>query len=110
VPIPNADKESAVRGRPEDRRSERLTAKLVPEPGDDLVPEQGDNSVVRFGYTVTVVGDDGQQTFGIVEEDEADPSRGTISHLSPLEQASFGKRAGDVVSVVGGDAEVLSIC
>ena len=75
-----------------------------------VVPEPNDNSVVRFGHTVTIVRDDGrEQTFGIVGEDEADPACGTVSHVSPLARALFGKGIGDVVSVVGGDAEILSI-
>jgi transcription elongation GreA/GreB family factor len=76
-----------------------------------LAPEPEDNSVVRFGHTVTILRDGGrQQTFGIVGEDEADPVRGTISHISPLARALFGKGVGDVVSVIGGDAEILTIC
>ena len=40
---------------------------------------------IRFGGTVTIRRDDGrEQTFRIVGEDEADPSRGTLSHASPL--------------------------
>ena len=76
-----------------------------------LAPEPEDNSVVRFGHTVTILRDgERQQTFGIVGEDEADPARGTISHISPLARALFGKGVGDVVSVIGGDAEILTIC
>ena len=75
-----------------------------------VAPEPHDNSVVRFGHTVTIVRDDGrEQTFGIVGEDEADPARGTISHVSPLARALFGKGVGDVVSVAGGEVEILSI-
>jgi transcription elongation GreA/GreB family factor len=62
----------------------RSTAIVAPEPGDD--------SVVRFGHTVTIVrSDDREQTFRIVGEDEADPARGTISHVSPLARLLFGK-------------------
>jgi transcription elongation GreA/GreB family factor len=65
---------------------------------------------VRFGQTVAILRDDGrEQTFGIVGEDEADPALGTVSHVSPLARALFGKEAGDVVSVAGGDAKILRI-
>jgi transcription elongation GreA/GreB family factor len=75
-----------------------------------VAPEPDDNSVVRFGHTVTIVRDDGrEQTFRIVGKDEADPARGTVSHVSPLARALFGKCVGDVVSVAGGEAEILSI-
>jgi transcription elongation GreA/GreB family factor len=80
----------------------RSTAEMALEPKD--------NSVVRFGHTVAIVRDDGrEQTFRIVGEDEANPARGTISHVSPLARALFGKGVGDVVSVAGSDAEILSV-
>jgi transcription elongation GreA/GreB family factor len=75
-----------------------------------VAPEPEDNSIVRFGHTVTIARDDGrEQTFRIVGEDEADPARGTISHVSPLARALFGKGVGETVSVAGGDVEILSI-
>ena len=75
-----------------------------------VAPAPEDNSVVRFGHTVTVARDDGrEQTFRIVGEDQADPAHGTVSHVSPLARALFGKGIGDVVSVAGRDAELLSI-
>jgi transcription elongation GreA/GreB family factor len=64
--------------------------------------------VVRFGHRIGL--DDGrEQTFRIVGEDESDPAKGTISHVSPLARALFGKRVGDVIAVAGGGAETLSI-
>jgi transcription elongation GreA/GreB family factor len=75
-----------------------------------VAPAPDDNSVVRFGHTVTIARDDGrEQTFKIVGQDEADPAHGTISHVSPLARALFGKGIGDMVAVAGGDAEILSI-
>ena len=48
----------------------------VPEPGSDLV---------RFGMGVTLEGDDGKKVhWKIVGEDEADPAKGSISHVSPM--------------------------
>ena len=75
-----------------------------------LVAPPPDNEIVRFGATVTVARDDGrQQTFRIVGEDEANPERGTLSHVSPLAQALMGKSEGDVVRVAGGEAEIVAI-
>jgi transcription elongation GreA/GreB family factor len=75
-----------------------------------VVAAPEDNGVVRFGHTVTISRDDGRkQTFRIVGEDEAEPTRGTISHTSPLAQALFGKAVGEVVRVGGGEAEILNI-
>jgi transcription elongation GreA/GreB family factor len=80
----------------------RATAVVAPQPAD--------NSVVRFGHTVTIVReDDRRQTYRIVGEDEADPAHGTISHASPLARALFGKGVGDVVAIAGGEAEIVEI-
>jgi transcription elongation GreA/GreB family factor len=82
--------------------SRQATARVVPAPAS--------TSEVRFGCCVTIVRDDGrEQTFRIVGEDEADPSRGTISHASPLARALFGKTVGDVVAAGRGEAEIKSI-
>src|SRR6478672_7933803 len=80
----------------------RATAQLVAAPTD--------RSKVHFGSTVTIVRDDGRrQTFRIVGEDEADPAHGTLSHVSPLARALFGKAVGDVAEPPGGDVEILGI-
>lgn len=43
---------------------------------------------VHFGANVTIRRVDGrEQTFRIVGEDEADPSHGTVSYVSPLAHA-----------------------
>jgi transcription elongation GreA/GreB family factor len=65
---------------------------------------------VQFGSAVTIMRDDGRkQTFRIVGEDEADPGKGTISHVSPLAIALLGKRIGDVVRAGKEDAEITAI-
>jgi transcription elongation GreA/GreB family factor len=80
----------------------RATARVVPAP---KAPFE-----VRFGTSVTIMRDDGrEQTFRIVGEDEADPAQGSISHVSPLARAMFGKRVGDVVPAGAGEAEIIRI-
>jgi transcription elongation GreA/GreB family factor len=65
---------------------------------------------VQFGSTVTIERDDGRrQTFRIVGEDEADPARGTLSHVAPLARALFGKSVGDVVKAGQSEAEIVEI-
>ena len=65
---------------------------------------------VHFGVTVTLERDDGRkQTWRIVGEDEADPTKGTISHSSPLARALYGKRVGDTVRAGQGEAEIVAI-
>jgi len=80
----------------------RATAQLV-EP--DLVPGQ-----VQFGRTVHIEREDGRrQAFRIVGEDEADPSSGKISYVSPLAQILLGKEEGDVVQAAGSEVEILRV-
>src|SRR5262249_41059182 len=80
----------------------RATAQPVAPPHDAVQ--------VQFGSTVTILRADGRrQTFQIVGEDEADPARGTISHVSPLARALFGRHVGDVIRVGQSEAEVVEI-
>jgi transcription elongation GreA/GreB family factor len=75
-----------------------------------LVPSRNDTTQVHFGSTVTIARDDGRrQTFRIVGEDEADPAHGTLSHVSPLARALFGKEVGDTIQVGHSEAEIVEI-
>jgi transcription elongation GreA/GreB family factor len=57
-----------------------------------------DRSRTSFGMTVTLRRRDGrEQSFRIVGEDEADPSRGTVSYVSPLARALLNRVAGETV-------------
>ncbi len=76
----------------------------------ELVPLPADNDQVQFGSTVTIARDDGrEQTYRIVGEDEADPTKGSISYVSPLARQLAGKAVGDTVKVAGADAEIVTI-
>jgi transcription elongation GreA/GreB family factor len=80
----------------------RSTARVVPSPTE--------STRVQFGSTVTIVRDDERrQTFRIVGEDEADPAHGTLSHVSPLARALFGKQVGDSVQAGQSEAEIVEI-
>jgi transcription elongation GreA/GreB family factor len=82
--------------------SRRASAQLVPPPAD--------TARVYFGSTVTIGREDGRrQTFRIVGEDEADPTRGTLSHTSPVARALLGKTVGDVIQAGRSEAEILEI-
>ncbi len=82
--------------------SRRESAELsAPEPGSD---------VVRFGMGVTLEGDGGKKVhWKIVGEDEADPSKGSISHVSPMAVALFGKKTGDIAVVNGKEWEIVKL-
>jgi transcription elongation GreA/GreB family factor len=80
----------------------RSTAKVVP------APEQ--TGTVQFGSTVTIERDDGRrQTFRIVGEDEAEPTHGTLSYVSPVARALMNKAVGDVVQAGASEAEIVAI-
>ena len=74
------------------------------------MPPPVDLDGVRFGARVTIERDDGRrQSFRIVGEDEADPTAGTMSHVSPLASALMGKGVGDVAQLGGGEIEIIAI-
>jgi transcription elongation GreA/GreB family factor len=65
---------------------------------------------VRFGMTVTIEGEDGKRhSWKIVGEDEANAANGSVSHVSPMALALFGKSVGDVVVVNGKEWEIISV-
>jgi transcription elongation GreA/GreB family factor len=73
------------------------------------VPEP-DSNLVRFGMGVTLQGEDDRKVhWKIVGEDEADPAKGSISHVSPMALALFGKKVGDVASVNGKEWEIVKL-
>lgn len=80
----------------------RESAELsVPEPGSDMV---------RFGMGVTLESHDGKKVhWKIVGEDEANPAKGTISHMSPMAMALFGKKVGEVAVVNGKEWEIVKL-
>ncbi|HYD28706.1 transcription elongation factor GreA [Brevundimonas sp.] len=79
----------------------RATAQLVEAPPDGRV---------RFGGSVTIEREDGRtQTWRITGEDEADPARGSVSHVSPLAVALIGRRVGDEATVAGQTVEIVAV-
>ena len=76
----------------------------------ELVPPPAEHAVVQFGSSVSIEREDGRrQTYRIVGEDEADPTKGSISYVSPLARALAGKSVGDTVKVAGAEAEITEI-
>lgn len=69
-----------------------------------------DSGTIRFGMTVTLRDDhDKEHSWKIVGEDEADAKHGTISHVSPMAMAIFGKQAGETATVNGREWEIISV-
>ena len=69
-----------------------------------------ETDTVQFGRTVEFEREDGRrQVFRIVGEDEADPTKGSISYASPLAKGLLGKAVGDTALVNGAEVEVVAV-
>ncbi|MHC2001177.1 transcription elongation factor GreA [Methylobacterium sp. CM6241] len=78
--------------------------------GSAELVEPMDGETVHFGSTVSILKEDGaKQKFRIVGEDEADPTKGSISYVSPMAKALTGKSVGDTVEVNGHEIEIEAI-
>jgi transcription elongation GreA/GreB family factor len=98
------DREAAAAALREVRywRARRASAEVVKPPAD--------KSTASFGMTVILRRLDGrEQSFRIVGEDEADPSRGTLSYMSPLARAVLTHGPGETVEMTGGEAIILDV-
>ena len=102
--IDKRDREAAAAASREVRywRVRRASAEVVKPP-----PARGQAS---FGMTVTLRRNDGrEQSFRIVGEDEADPSRGTVSYVLPLARAGLTQGPGETVEIAGQEAVILDV-
>jgi transcription elongation GreA/GreB family factor len=69
-----------------------------------------ETDTVQFGRTVEFEREDGRrQVFRIVGEDEADPTKGSVSYASPLAKGLLGKAVGDTTLVNGAEVEVVAV-
>jgi transcription elongation GreA/GreB family factor len=76
----------------------------------EVVKPLDDTSTASFGMTVSLRRDDGrEQSFRIVGEDEADPSRGTVSYVSPLARAVLTHGRGETVVIGAAEAFILGV-
>jgi len=76
----------------------------------EVVKPLDDTSTASFGMTVSLRRDDGrEQSFRIVGEDEADPSRGTVSYVSPLARAVLTHGRGETVVIGAAEAFILDV-
>jgi transcription elongation GreA/GreB family factor len=75
-----------------------------------LVEPEANPAKVRFGTRVTLqLATGGERSFTLVGEDEAEPTAGTISWVSPIGQKLLGLEAGDSIELQGQPAEVTRI-
>ena len=75
-----------------------------------LVEPAAEPDVVRFGVKVTLADSAGRERqFRIVGEDEADPSQGLLSYVSPLARALLGLAPGESVDFGREPATVVRV-
>lgn len=60
----------------------------------------------RIGATVDVEVNGKTKTYDITGSQETDPTKGQISHLSPLGAALIGKKAGETIVIAAGGKDV----
>lgn len=72
-----------------------------------IIIDGDDNDRVALGSTVVVEVHGAQRRYTIVGPQEANPSKGRISHLSPVGSALLGKRPGDHVTILRDDGASL---
>ena len=87
------EQQSLNEGRIQDIESKLADAQII-----DVTKIPATGKVI-FGVTVTIADGDGEMTYQIVGEDEADLKQGKISVLSPISRALIGKDTGDMASV-----------
>ncbi len=75
-----------------------------------LIEGRPDDGTIGFGSNVGIERADGRiQQWRIVGDDEADPTAGSVSYVSPLARAVMGKRVGDVAMLLGHEVEIVSV-
>jgi len=98
------DREAAARAARELRywTARRNSAQVQPAPTDA--------ETVAFGSLVEIEREDGRRArYRIVGEDEADPTRGLLSWVSPLARAMMGKGAGEEIEAGATEAVITAI-
>lgn len=64
-----------------------------------IIQPPTDTSRVQIGHRVTIEVNGNQATYQILGSSETDPTKGVISHSSPLGAALVGRKVGDVVTL-----------
>lgn len=76
-----------------------LIRKLSLDIKKSIIVEKADKEIVGIGNTVTLVSKNGEVTYYVVGDLEADPKEKKISLLSPLGRAIAGRKKGDKVAI-----------
>jgi transcription elongation factor GreA len=74
-----------------------------------IIKEKNSSGIIQIGSTVIFKLDGKQKKYQIVGPAETDPTRGRVSHLSPIGSAIMGHRAGDNISANGKNIEIIEV-
>ena len=72
-----------------------------------IIEPSKQKNIVELGHTVTLYNAQGQKTFQILGSSETNPSKGVISHSSPIGSALLGHRLGEKIKIKIGPKEVV---
>jgi transcription elongation factor GreA len=72
-----------------------------------IIERGGNDGMIQLGSIVTVEINGKRKTYEILGSSETDPTRGVISHNSPLGAALIGRQAGETVKVKLAGREVV---
>lgn len=71
-----------------------------------LIIKPQKTETVQIGSNITVLVNEKLKDYQILGSSETDPTRGVISHNSPIGSALLGRRVGDIVKIKLADKEV----
>lgn len=71
-----------------------------------VISTSGQNYHIKIGHRVNIEMDGQQKSYQILGSTETDPTKGIVSHTSPLGVALVGKRVGESFTVRLGSKEV----
>ena len=71
----------------------------------ELIPTPNQTNTVGIGHTVTISNGETEKKYLILGSTETNPTKGIISHVSPLGAALIGKKIGDIIQIKTGGTE-----
>jgi transcription elongation factor GreA len=71
-----------------------------------IIPSPNTANMVQIGHTVTITTGGKDKKYLILGSSETDPTKGIISHISPLGAALLGKKIGDSIQIKSAEKEI----
>jgi transcription elongation factor GreA len=72
----------------------------------EIISNPNTVDTVQVGHTVTITNGEKEKKYLILGSSETDPTKGIISHVSPLGTALLGKKIGDTVQIKSSEKEI----